>query len=64
MHHFFSDEWRDGNFLIPANATYRAELLLRMEQAMESAVAQESRHARHAKVLKQRIASIRAYDEV
>ena len=64
MQHFFCDEWRDGNFLIPANKTYRAELLEQLERALVSERASDPSRKTHMKAIEQRIAAIKAYNAV
>jgi hypothetical protein len=64
MDHFFCEEWRNGNFLIPANKKYREELLAAMLEVHEGSVSKLPQYADMRKVLKARIAALMAYDQV
>ncbi len=63
MNHFFAKEWREGNFLIPVNKTYRRELLALMREALVSAQGADRSNAEAVKALKQRIAAVDAYEQ-
>ena len=64
MEFFFSAEWRDGNFLIPANQVYRRELLAEMRAALESSRASDPAAAKSVAVIGARVAALAAYDFV
>jgi len=64
MEHVFTDEWRDGNFLIPANREFRSELLEKMIKARTSDRARDGEFATHVRVLEARIAAVVAYDDL
>lgn len=62
MEFFFSAEWRDGNFFIPANQTYRRELLAQMRAALESPRASDPAAAKSVAVIGARVAALAVYD--
>lgn len=62
--YIFSKEWREGNFLIPADKTFRIELRQKFELYSRIGIMFRPENAQVRTVLLARLAAIEAYDSV
>ncbi len=62
--YIFSKEWREGNFLIPADKAFRIELRQKLELYSRIGIMFRSENAWVRTVLLARLAAIEAYDAV